>query len=206
VLYDALLHIPGIVRFPGHLPAGRVAEALCEQVDLYPTLAEMLGQTLPRGVQGTSLLPLLRGETEQHKETVYAEVCPPYFANPYPNYAAFIAEWERAQSIEGHPLRWTANFNIPGDHVKALRTADWKYIWYKNGEEELYDLRSDAKETRNLAADSLHAATKAELRHCLFAWVVETEDPRDPKDDQRITDSLPWGEPTLLPGKRPSAG
>jgi arylsulfatase A-like enzyme len=199
VLYDSLLRVPGVLRLPGGLPAGAVHDGLCETVDLYPTLCDLLDVSVPHGVQGRSLAPVLRGTAEDEREAVYAEVCPPNFRNPYPDSAAFLAEWERAQTTEGHPLRWTAPFNVPGDFVKCVRTRDRKYVWYPNsGEEELYDLTTDPGETANLAADPRRAGEKADLRARLLEWAVRTEDPRDPLNDQRLAHDLPWGEPTIL--------
>jgi arylsulfatase len=205
VLYDPLLHIPGLLRWPGVLPSGAVRDALCEQVDLYPTLAELAGVAVPKGVQGWSFAAVLRGESEVHREAVFGEVCPPDFENPYPDYAAFIAEWERARDIEGHPLRWTASFNVPGEPVKMVRTASHKYVWYRSGEEELYDLVADPGEQRNLAVDPEYRSVGDALRLRLLEWIVLTEDARDPRDDYRLAQTHPWGEPTLLPAA-PGAG
>ncbi len=62
-LYDALTKVPIIFAGPG-IPAGKRFKALMENVDIVPTLLEAAGQTAPYGVQGRSLLPLVRGETE----------------------------------------------------------------------------------------------------------------------------------------------
>jgi len=45
----------------------------------------------------------------------------------------------------------------------AVRTTDWRYIRYANGDEELYDERKDPNEWTNLACDPQHAAVKATL-------------------------------------------
>lgn len=61
------------------------------------------------------------------------------------------AEWE-------HPALTTWRFN---NH--AVRTADWRYIRYANGDEELYDEANDPNEWSNLAAKPEFAGRKAEL-------------------------------------------
>jgi choline-sulfatase len=64
VYYEASARVPFIVRWPGRLPAGtRVAEPV-ELVDLYPTLCDFAGVPLPKGLDGSSLLPLLAGEVK----------------------------------------------------------------------------------------------------------------------------------------------
>jgi len=59
-IYDAATHIPVIVAGPG-VPAREVADQV-RIVDLMPTSLELLGVPVPRTVQGTSLLPLARGQ------------------------------------------------------------------------------------------------------------------------------------------------
>lgn len=49
----------------------------------------------------------------------------------------------------------------PGNH--ALSTRDWRYLRYNNGEEELYDMRSDPHEWKNLARDADHQTRLKEL-------------------------------------------
>jgi arylsulfatase A-like enzyme len=58
-LYTEMLDVPLIVRLPG-AAAGRKLDAIVEHVDLLPTLAELAGAPIPSGIQGRSLLPLLR--------------------------------------------------------------------------------------------------------------------------------------------------
>ena len=45
----------------------------------------------------------------------------------------------------------------------AVRSTDWRFIRYVTGEEELYDMREDPHEWKNLAALPEHAATKEHL-------------------------------------------
>jgi len=57
----------------------------------------------------------------------------------------------------------------------AVRTADWKYVTYLNGEEELYDLASDPYELTNLAADPARATEKADLAEKLSQLLGRAE-------------------------------
>lgn len=59
-------HIVGIVRHPGHPGAhGRVVAAFTENVDIFPTLAEVMGTQIPTQCDGRSLLPWLTGDTPE---------------------------------------------------------------------------------------------------------------------------------------------
>ncbi len=78
-LYDATLHVPLFLRWPGRLPAGKVYTGPVRSVDLMPTVLAALG--LPGGseTQGKSLLPALRGEIAppalpQYSESLLSEV------------------------------------------------------------------------------------------------------------------------------------
>jgi arylsulfatase len=54
-MYDEVVHTPLILRAPGKIAAGSVVNDLCEEVDVMPTLLELLGMAPPLGVQGQSL-------------------------------------------------------------------------------------------------------------------------------------------------------
>jgi arylsulfatase A-like enzyme len=66
-MYDAVVRTPLIVRAPGKVQAGSVRSDLVEEVDVMPTLLELLGVAAPSGVQGQSLLGGKR------KSAVFAE-------------------------------------------------------------------------------------------------------------------------------------
>jgi arylsulfatase A-like enzyme len=55
------LHVPMMIRFPGHLEHREIAD-LVRTIDVFPTLFDAVGVTGPVNVAGRSLLPLLRGE------------------------------------------------------------------------------------------------------------------------------------------------
>jgi arylsulfatase A-like enzyme len=63
-LHDPEVHVPLIMRFPGRLPAGKAVDAVAQQIDIMPTILDLLGMPIPDRVEGRSLLPLVRGEDE----------------------------------------------------------------------------------------------------------------------------------------------
>jgi len=64
--------IPLIIHVPGQ-PGGRVSDGLVSGIDLMPTCLELAGIDPVVGVDGQSIAPYLRGETETTCETVFSE-------------------------------------------------------------------------------------------------------------------------------------
>ncbi|VGO15093.1 Arylsulfatase [Pontiella desulfatans] len=192
VLVDSLLRVPLMVSWPGRIQPKTLNETFVEEVDIMPTLLELLEIETPVGVQGTSFAPLLRGETAMHKDAVFAEACPPYLYNKYPDYEAFAA---------AHGGRDYAPFNVPGDFNKSIREKDFRYTWYGTGEEELYDHRTDPHELNNLADDPAYADEKNRLKLRLLEWNALTEDPLDPNLRRDLQEQYSnWNPLPIQPG------
>ncbi|NQT51261.1 DUF4976 domain-containing protein, partial [bacterium] len=65
------------------------------------------------------------------------------------------------------------------EDTRAIRTADWKLIRrHPDGPHELYDLKNDPGETRNLIADPAHAATRRSLKARLARFFARYADPK----------------------------
>ena len=60
-IYESIHRVPFLLWYPG-APAGCEVTELVESVDLYPTLCELMDIAPPPGVEGQSLLPVIRGE------------------------------------------------------------------------------------------------------------------------------------------------
>ncbi|MCC5805959.1 MAG: sulfatase-like hydrolase/transferase [Opitutales bacterium] len=73
--YEGSARIPLIIRFPRAwgLPPGRTSEALVDLVDLYPTLLEAAGLPLPAGIDGVSLMPLIRDAAPDVREFLHGQ-------------------------------------------------------------------------------------------------------------------------------------
>ena len=60
-LYEELVHVPLIVRYPPMFPAGLRVEEGVDTLDIFPTAVDAKGAEIPDDVQGESLLPLVQG-------------------------------------------------------------------------------------------------------------------------------------------------
>lgn len=64
-LYQELVHVPLLLKLPGGFGSGRRIGEMVRQVDILPTILEVLGGEIPHGIQGRSLLPLLQAPTRR---------------------------------------------------------------------------------------------------------------------------------------------
>ena len=76
-LYDATLHVPLIIRYPGKVPAGVRVGGFNQHKDLVPTLLDLADiQPEPEiAFDGRSLMPMARGEVASHESSFYITEC-----------------------------------------------------------------------------------------------------------------------------------
>jgi arylsulfatase A-like enzyme len=74
-MYDQTLHVPLILRYPGHIPGGKRISGFNTHKDLVPTLLEMAGIESEINFDGRSLLPMVRGEVASHESEFYITEC-----------------------------------------------------------------------------------------------------------------------------------
>lgn len=168
-LYEAGLRIPFIIHWPGQIEGGRRLSALAQNTDLLPTLLEIAGAPIPDGLDGHSLLPVLRGEAETVRDETMAEFGYSrairtdrwkYIAwRPPREVLAAGAENERPVTIFGRPL--------PELNKQPLIVASLLRYPHYLAADQLYDLQSDPAEQHNLAADPACASILAEMRQRL---------------------------------------
>ena len=73
-LYDEVIRIPLIVRWPGHVPAGRRYSDQARMIDVLPTLLDLLELAVPDDVMGQSLVPLLASGSLSHDTLAVSEL------------------------------------------------------------------------------------------------------------------------------------
>ncbi len=163
---DQSTHIPFLIRVPGQAP-GRV-EALTRSVDVAPTLLTLLGEAVPKVMQGTSLTPLLRGEVKDLGLSSFAETC--YLFFPKAKAMTSLTEAERAEVVElagaadtlevdatfHHNLVLTPSYRaaVIAAKDRMVRTARWKLIEIPGKTRpihRLYDMLSDPHQQVDLS-------------------------------------------------------
>ncbi len=71
--FETSTHSPLVISAPGRRAAGQATDALCEFVDIYPTLCELCGLELPDHLEGTSLVPLMDDPRRPWKRAVFSQ-------------------------------------------------------------------------------------------------------------------------------------
>jgi iduronate 2-sulfatase len=139
-LFEESARVPMIVYAPGMKAAGKSCPRVAELVDLYPTISDVCGFGVPKGLDGISLKKQLDDPTLPTKEAAYTQV-------------------RRAGG---------AKKGTPFSGYSA-RTERWRYTEWDGGKRgaELYDHDADPKEYTNLAKDPKHAGTLKAMRALL---------------------------------------
>ncbi len=143
-MYDGGTREPLLVRWPGHVRAGSICSVPVTSPDFYPTLLAIAG-LLPR--------------PEQHTDGV-----------------SFRSLLEGAERLEREAIFWHYPHygNQGGTPGSSVRAGDWKLIeFFEDGRLELYNLREDIGEERDLAAVAPDVTRR--LHDLLRAWRARVE-------------------------------
>jgi len=171
-LFDRGIGVMMIVRGPSGFTGGKVLDAQVSHLDVYPTICELAGVEAPEWLQGSSLMPLVRGEVTSLHEEIFAEVT--FHAAYEPQRAIRTDRWKYIRRFDDY--RYPVLANCDDSESKDLLVAAG---WGKRTvpREQLYDLVLDPAEGADLAADPAFAEQLAELRARLEGWMRETDDP-----------------------------
>lgn len=171
-LTDSGIGVMLIMRGPGGFRGGKVCDAQVSQIDIFPTICDLLGIDYPAWLQGRSLLPLVQEEADQIHDAIFAEVN--YHATYEPKRAVRTGRWKYIRRFDHHLGPVLPNVD-DGPTKDLLIEQGWlKQI---RPLEALYDLIFDPTESCNLAYDPSVADVLEEMRIRLEKWMRETDDP-----------------------------
>ena len=185
--WEESIRVPGILRYPGVIPAGSTTDALFSHVDFAPTLLSLCGLPVPAAMQGSNLAPIAVGEAQPGPDGVLFQIFGPYHG-------------------DGTEGAW-----------RGIRTERFLYARREEGPWLLYDLKLDPDELQNLTQEPAYATEMASLDKELLqrmarigdSWALDWTAPVE--DGERLVnyrtfytvqEYLAWAKehPTLAPG------
>ncbi len=174
-LYDALVRVPFILRWPGHIEAGRRDDRFASHVDLMPSFAAAAGLPAPTQAQGVDLLPALRdgGDGPPLRPFAFSEYGVP--GQPYDEQRLNREGLQNAlfRNPAHDSLPWEGNPVSLAGRIRMLRNHSWKLIAEENGAGELYDMRNDPHELSNLWDNPHYKDIRKELQLALANWISQ---------------------------------
>ena len=144
-MYEESMRVPLLARCPALIKPGTKVKELVLNIDIAPSILQLAGLQKPTQMQGSSFLPLLKGEQVAWRDKVFYE----YF-------------WENA-----FPQTPTI-FGVRTDQYKFIRSQG---VWDIN---ELYDLQKDPLEVNNLIRSPQHQEIAKGLNNELWTWLEKT--------------------------------
>jgi len=133
--FEGGMRVPCIVRWPAQIPGGLISNSLSSSIDWFPTLAELVGSSLPTNkIDGVSLLPILKGDVsaQPRREFYYYyrqnnleavrlddwKLVLPHEGRTYENFDA---------GMNGHPGKVNENYAIKGGLYDLRRDPGERY-------------------------------------------------------------------------------
>ncbi len=191
-VYEGGLRVPLIVRWPGVAKAGLVRKELVSTVDLLPTSLAAAGIAAPSNLPGWDLKPLLAGSMpEKWRKYIFGFTTGSFPRNCFIQHSLRDDRYKLISSPrpgtnnliagsyldESHPY-----FVISGatadDQLTVSSTVKKAFaLWSSPPRYELYDLKEDPYEWKNLANDPAYAETKSRLIKGLIDIQKRTGDP-----------------------------
>lgn len=149
--YEESIRTPLLIRYPAMIKPGTMRDELALNIDLAPTLLDLAGVAAPQTMQGRSLMPLLK------------------------RLKGINSAWRDSFLIEYYSDKVFPRVVQMGYH--SVRTTRWKYIHYLEleGMDELYDLKADPYEMKNLINNPRAARALTRMKQELARLLKETK-------------------------------
>jgi N-sulfoglucosamine sulfohydrolase len=173
-LYDPGLAVALILRLPTRegWHDGITRREMISNVDLTPTILDLLGVSAPANLQGRSFAPLLDGQPYDPRKEIFGEITYHDYYDPRrcirTETHKLIVNFSSAPFFMDPSQSWRPRSDtiVPPNHALAYHPVV-----------ELYDLKADPWELKDLANDASHAAVRNELLARLHRHLSETRDP-----------------------------
>jgi arylsulfatase A-like enzyme len=136
-VYEELIHVPLIIKFPNQRFAGTTINNLVSLTDIYPTIHSLISSNESFDFDGMSLPPI----GDEYRDAIFAEYGEPVTAmNLVKKYSDCPVPREVFEDIY--------------HGFQCCRTETEKYIRIVDGEDELYNIDTDPEESKNLLEEN----------------------------------------------------
>ncbi len=156
------IRVPLLISWPGHFPKNNTENALVSAMDIFPTLAEIVGQPLSGDLDGISLVPLLKGQTAKVHESLF-------FSNGRDSWVVRHGLWKLA-----HNIQW--------DH-SSFKIVDGRCVqdsaYHYPGGTLLYNLENEISEQSDLSG--IYPEMVDSLQMLYADWRNAMADPMKPQ-------------------------
>jgi len=179
--YDSGIHVPLIVRWPGHLKPGSVSEDLVSTIDLGPTVLSLADIEIPLHMQGE---PFLGPRAKPPRDCVYATR-----DRHDESYDMVRAVRDKRFKYIRHYYPGTPYLSwIPYRNRHPIMQEMWRLylagklegpqllMFQRRPAEELYDTKDDPHEVNNIAKDPKYELEIKRLRKTLDKWLLDVGD------------------------------
>jgi len=184
-LYPDGLRTPWILKWPGTVAAGQVDSThLISAVDFMPTVLDIAAIPHPEGLQGQSALPLIKGQADPSRDTVFAEFNDNAGGLAFPMRAVHTKDflyvfnaWGTGENTFTSASTWWQTEAV----MKRLAKTDplvakrYDFLLHRSVE-EFYDLRTDPHVLVNLIQHPDYQERIGSFRATLENWMIETDD------------------------------
>lgn len=189
--YDPGIEAFLLAQYPPLIDGGTVHDHLVSNIDIMPTLLDLITDEVPDGVDGHSFLPVFEDDrVYSPREKVFAEIT--WHDRYNPIRAVRTERFKYIRNLSHNPRVY-----LPNDVYasRAGREVRGRYNRPSRVYEELYDLKSDPDEQENVANDESYAQVRAKLESTLATWMHGTDDPLlegpiRPADYEQMFDGL----------------
>lgn len=173
--YEELIKVPIIFHCPGVIPSKK-ENRIVESIGIMPSILSVLGIPIPQNIQGKDLTQL----KDDHKEVAFIEN-----TQTDERISTFFAAQKAVRTKDWKLIQWRNEFNLKfnsrlaKDIIKflfnrILKRESFGIFFRSSNGEELYDLRVDPKEQKNLIEKEPEKAK--ELRELLIRWEKQQKD------------------------------
>lgn len=160
-----------IISYPHNSQKGKQKDALLCNVDLLPTILDMIDAEIPEQLDGKSFATLLSEDTDTGRDHFFTEMT--WHDQYHPMRGIRSNAYSYVKNFEDGPkiyITVDSHLSLSGECVR-------KDFYVPNEPEELYDLRFDPLEQHNLIDHPDYQDIGAMLREKVNTWMISTNDP-----------------------------